>query len=58
MLLGDGAGMGKGRQIAGLIYHNVRQGRTKHIWFSASQDLKVKPLLYMHTATHIDGILS
>jgi hypothetical protein len=38
-LLGDGAGMGKGRQIAGLIYDNVRKGRTKHIWISSSRDL-------------------
>ena len=32
--LGDGAGMGKGRQLAGLILENVLQGRKKHIWVS------------------------
>ena len=39
-LLGDGAGIGKGRQIAGLIYDNFIRGRTKALWFSASTDLK------------------
>jgi len=27
--LGDGAGVGKGRTIAGLIWENWKQGRTK-----------------------------
>ena len=39
-LLGDGAGIGKGRQIAGLVYDNYIRGRTKALWFSASTDLK------------------
>ena len=38
-LLGDGAGMGKGRQIAGIIYDNYIRGRKKHVWLSASADL-------------------
>ena len=37
--LGDGAGMGKGRQLAGLILENVLQGRKKHIWVSTNIDL-------------------
>ena len=37
--LGDGAGVGKGRQLAGLIKENWLQGRTKHIWLSSSVDL-------------------
>ena len=38
-LLGDGAGIGKGRQISGAIFENFRQGRKKSVWFSASADL-------------------
>ena len=45
--LGDGVGLGKGRQLAGLILHNMRaaQGngaaplRRRHVWVSVSQDL-------------------
>ena len=40
LLLGDGPGIGKGRQIAGIIFDNFRQGRTKAMWFSVSADLK------------------
>ncbi|CAM9374360.1 unnamed protein product [Chrysoparadoxa australica] len=39
-MLGDGAGVGKGRQLAALIYENVLKGRSKHVWFSVSADLK------------------
>lgn len=38
-LLSDGAGIGKGRQIAGLIYDNYLRGRDQAMWFSASTDL-------------------
>lgn len=38
---GDGAGVGKGRTIAGLILENWRQGRRKHLWLSVGSDLKV-----------------
>lgn len=37
--LGDGAGVGKGRQLAGLIKGNCAQGRFKAVWLSASADL-------------------
>jgi len=37
--LGDGAGVGKGRQVAGIIYDNIVQGRSKAIWISVSNDL-------------------
>eukprot|EP00898_Chlorokybus_atmophyticus_P008365 jgi/Chlat1/852/Chrsp104S01188 len=37
--LADGAGVGKGRQIAAVVVENVFRGRTKHIWLSASADL-------------------
>lgn len=40
-LIGDGAGVGKGRTIAGLIFENWLQGRRKAIWISVSTDLKV-----------------
>jgi hypothetical protein len=38
--LGDGAGIGKGRQIAGLVYENALRGREKAVWFSVNQDLR------------------
>jgi hypothetical protein len=38
-LLGDGAGVGKGRQQAGIILHNFGHGRRKAVWFSVSADL-------------------
>lgn len=37
---GDGAGVGKGRTIAGIIYENYLRGRKKAIWISVSNDLK------------------
>ena len=30
---GDGAGVGKGRTIAGIIYQNYLEGRKKALWF-------------------------
>lgn len=39
-LIGDGAGVGKGRTIAGIIVENFIQGRDRAIWFSVSNDLK------------------
>uniref|UniRef100_T1IRW6 Strawberry notch n=1 Tax=Strigamia maritima TaxID=126957 RepID=T1IRW6_STRMM len=39
-LIGDGAGVGKGRTIAGIIYENYLQGRKRAIWVSVSNDLK------------------
>ncbi|CAL4089499.1 unnamed protein product, partial [Meganyctiphanes norvegica] len=39
-LIGDGAGVGKGRTIAGVIVENYEQGRKKSIWVSVSNDLK------------------
>ena len=32
--VGDGTGVGKGRQIAGIIMDNFRQGRKKAVWIS------------------------
>ncbi|KAG0426589.1 hypothetical protein HPB47_026293 [Ixodes persulcatus] len=40
-LIGDGAGVGKGRAIAGIIYENFLRGRKRAIWVSVSTDLKV-----------------
>ncbi|VDL82627.1 unnamed protein product [Schistocephalus solidus] len=40
-LIGDGAGVGKGRTIAGIIYENYLQRRKKAIWLSVSNDLRV-----------------
>ncbi|XP_065892542.1 protein strawberry notch homolog 1-like isoform X2 [Dysidea avara] len=39
-LIGDGAGVGKGRTIAGIIYQNYLEGRKKAVWLSVSNDLK------------------
>lgn len=38
-LLGDGAGMGKGRTLAGFVVENIARGRKRHIWISVSSDL-------------------
>lgn len=38
--MGDGAGVGKGRTIAGIIFENYLKGRKKSIWISVSNDLK------------------
>ncbi|ODM96268.1 Protein strawberry notch 1 [Orchesella cincta] len=40
-LIGDGAGVGKGRTIAGIILDNYIRGRKKAIWISVSSDLLV-----------------
>ncbi|XP_063056556.1 si:ch73-63e15.2 isoform X3 [Engraulis encrasicolus] len=39
-LLGDGAGVGKGRTVAGIILENYLKGRKRALWFSVSNDLK------------------
>ncbi|XP_046460006.1 protein strawberry notch homolog 1-like isoform X2 [Daphnia pulex] len=39
-LIGEGAGVGKGRIAAGIIFENFIRGRKKSIWFSISTDLK------------------
>ncbi|XP_050990520.1 protein strawberry notch homolog 2a isoform X1 [Labeo rohita] len=39
-LIGDGAGVGKGRTVAGIILENFLKGRKKALWFSVSNDLK------------------
>ncbi|XP_043640804.1 protein strawberry notch homolog 1 isoform X2 [Drosophila teissieri] len=39
-LLGDGAGVGKGRTIAGIIFDNYVKGRKRALWVSVSNDLK------------------
>ncbi|KAG0522949.1 hypothetical protein BDA96_07G081700 [Sorghum bicolor] len=38
--IGDGAGVGKGRTIAGLIWENWQLGRHKALWISIGSDLK------------------
>jgi hypothetical protein len=37
--IGDGTGVGKGREIAGILLDNQRQGRKKAVWLSAKQGL-------------------
>ena len=38
-MIGDGTGVGKGREIAGIILSNWRQGRKKAVWVTVNQDL-------------------
>lgn len=38
-MLGDGAGVGKGRLIAAIILDNFQEGRQKAVWMTKSQDL-------------------
>lgn len=37
--IGDGTGVGKGREIAGIIMDNMRQGRKKAVWVSKNMPL-------------------
>mmetsp|Transcript_22735 Transcript_22735/g.41710 ORF Transcript_22735/g.41710 Transcript_22735/m.41710 type:complete len:180 (+) Transcript_22735:1204-1743(+) len=38
-LLGDGAGIGKGRTLVGFAIENIARGQKKHVWISVSSDL-------------------
>ncbi len=38
-MIGDGTGVGKGRQVAGIILDNWQQGRTKAVWLSMNKKL-------------------
>ncbi|KAK2394699.1 protein FORGETTER [Trifolium repens] len=38
--IGDGAGVGKGRTVAGIIWENWNHGRKKALWISVGSDLK------------------
>lgn len=37
--IGDGTGVGKGREVAGIIYDNFNQGRKKAVWISEKSGL-------------------
>lgn len=37
--IGDGTGVGKGREIGGIMLDNLRQGRKKAVWISEKQGL-------------------
>lgn len=39
-LIGDGTGVGKGREIAGIMKDNFAQGRKKAVWVSQKTDLR------------------
>jgi hypothetical protein len=39
--IGDGTGVGKGAEVAGIILDNMRRGRTKAVWVSKNNDLFV-----------------
>eukprot|EP00752_Nemacystus_decipiens_P001612 g1572.t1 len=38
-MIGDGAGVGKGRQLAGIILDAYMQGLKRHVWITISPDL-------------------
>ena len=38
-MMGDGTGVGKGRQVSGIIIDNWLKGRTKAVWISQSTTL-------------------
>ena len=38
-LIGDGTGVGKGREISGIILDNYRQGRMKSVWVTVNDKL-------------------
>ncbi len=38
-LIGDGTGVGKGREAAGILWDNWRQGRRRLVWVSEKNDL-------------------
>lgn len=48
--IGDGTGVGKGREIAGIIFDNWRQGRKKHVWLSE------KPSLFKAAQDDYEGV--
>jgi hypothetical protein len=37
--VGDGTGVGKGREISAILLDNIRRGRDKHVWVSEKQPL-------------------
>ncbi|MEF8794317.1 PLxRFG domain-containing protein [Thiohalorhabdus sp.] len=37
--IGDGTGVGKGRELIGIVLDNWQQGRRKHVWVSENQKL-------------------
>lgn len=39
-LIGDGAGVGKGRSLSGIIFEIFLNGRKRSVWISCSSDLK------------------
>lgn len=39
--IGDGTGVGKGRELAAIIWDNWRRGRRKAVWFTCNADLAV-----------------
>jgi len=38
-MIGDGTGVGKGREIAGILLDNFEQGRTRAVWISENKKL-------------------
>lgn len=67
--IGDGTGVGKGREIAAIILDNLRRGRKKHVWVSekqglfkdAKRDLRgiggPDDALFQHSSTKADGAI-
>ena len=52
---GDGVGLGKGRQLAGIVYDNWLRGRRRHLWVSVSADLCVDGARVVARGSHRGG---
>lgn len=49
--IGDGTGVGKGREISGILYNNWLQGRRKAVWITATPKLAKDSREYLEAVT-------
>jgi hypothetical protein len=52
--VGDGTGLGKGREISGIILNNWRQGRKKAVWISVTPKLAKDSREYLNAVAGSD----
>ncbi|MCB2007210.1 MAG: strawberry notch family protein, partial [Rhodoferax sp.] len=53
--VGDGTGVGKAREIVGIMYDNMRQGRKRHIWVTKNDKLLKQAIKDWTRVTGQDG---
>ena len=53
--IGDGTGVGKAREIVGIMYDNMRQGRKRHIWVTKNDKLLKQAIKDWSRVTGQDG---